>query len=803
MNASKNFTALHATVSAAVFTALTAGTAHAQTASPSVAEIIVTAQKRTQSLQDVPIVVTAVSGQMLQDAGVRDIKDLTILTPGLLVTSTTGDNVTTARIRGVGTVGDNPGLESSVGIVIDGVYRPRNGVGFGDLGELERIEVLKGPQGTLFGKNTSAGVINIITAKPSDKFEAHSEVTAGNYNAFAASQSVSGPLSDTLGARLFAGVRRREGFYDVNTGGVASARGSKESANQNFYTLRGQLRYAPTSDLDFRLIADYTKRDEDCCLSVGINAGPSQALLTALAGTKAADSRPFERVAYANRGTLQKITDKGLSLEANWDLDALGGATLTSVTGAREWRSLNGQDSDFSLGDLLYRPEDGTFQVHFKQFSQELRLAGKTGGLDWLIGGFFADEKLNYNSALLQGRNLEPYVGLAFSGGANPALLSTLAARPFGTLVLPGLGQTDTFDQHSKSYAVFTNDSLTLGKLELTVGLRYTTEDKDLDAHYMNTSQGAACAASLARVPQISAALGAATPTYLATVCAVFADPAFNNVVTSQTRKEKEWSGTVKAAYRFNPQVLSYVSYARGYKAGGFNLDRARIGIGVINPNTSFPGEFVDSYEAGLKTTLFDRSLLANASGFYQKYEGFQLNTFTGISFIVTSIPKVVSKGVDADIVWYTPVEGLSFQGGVTYAVTQYGTFTPGAGVSPRLSGARISFAPLWSATMAGTFEHSISENLEFRSNVSLKYTSSYNTGSDLAPGKLQKELTLVNARVGIGAKEEGWTVEAWAQNLTNEDYYQVVFDATLQTGQLNAFLGQPRTYGLTLRFKY
>src|SRR3989338_9371055 len=201
---------LRASASAAVLSGLFAGAAYAQDAAEqnSVDAIIITATKREQSLQDVPVVVTAVSGQLMQDAGVKDIKDLTILTPGLTVTSTSNETVTTARIRGVGTVGDNPGLESSVGVVIDGVYRPRNGVGFGDLGEMERIEVLKGPQGTLFGKNTSAGVINVMTKEPEFGFGANGELTFGNYNAKGAAASVTGPLyEDKLAGRLYVAAR--------------------------------------------------------------------------------------------------------------------------------------------------------------------------------------------------------------------------------------------------------------------------------------------------------------------------------------------------------------------------------------------------------------------------------------------------------------------------------------------------------------------------------------------------------------------------------------------------------------------
>ncbi|MFN4186324.1 MAG: TonB-dependent receptor plug domain-containing protein, partial [Hyphomonas sp.] len=181
--------------------------------------------------------VTALSGELMQDAGVKDIKDLQILTPGLTVTSTSNETVTTARIRGVGTVGDNPGLESSVGVVIDGVYRSRNSVGFGDLGELERIEVLKGPQGTLFGKNTSAGVINIITERPSFDPSVSAELTAGNFGAIGGSVSATGPLSDMIAGRIFVAHRERDGFYDVNVGD--GPRTLTEDNTQDYWTGRG------------------------------------------------------------------------------------------------------------------------------------------------------------------------------------------------------------------------------------------------------------------------------------------------------------------------------------------------------------------------------------------------------------------------------------------------------------------------------------------------------------------------------------------------------------------------------------
>src|SRR5690349_11496072 len=304
--------------------------------------IIVTAQKREQSLQDVPIVVTAVSEQLLKDTGVKDIKDLTILAPGLLVTSTTSETITTARIRGIGTVGDNPGLESSVGIVIDGIYRPRNGVGFGDLGELERIEVLKGPQGTLFGKNTSAGVINVVTKRPSFDFGGDVELTAGDYGAKEGSATITGPFSGTIAGRLYVASRERDGYLDVVRGN--GPRVETDDSDRKFKTARGQVLFQPSEALDIRLTADYTDRDENCC-------GAPQAVLSPTAGVLAVlnalspgvslrnPADPFDRVAYANRSTEQSVKDKGASVELNWDTSAFGGSTLTSITGWRDWET--------------------------------------------------------------------------------------------------------------------------------------------------------------------------------------------------------------------------------------------------------------------------------------------------------------------------------------------------------------------------------------------------------------------------------------------------------------------------------
>jgi outer membrane receptor protein involved in Fe transport len=771
--------------------------------------VIVTAQKREQNLQDVPITVTAIGSQLLQDSGVRDIKDLTLLTPGLLVTSSSSEVSTTARIRGIGTVGDNMGLESSVGVVIDGVYRPRNGVGFGDLGELERIEVLKGPQGTLFGKNTSAGVINVITKKPEFEFGSTVELSAGNLGAQDLGVSVTGSLGDKVAGRFHATKRKRDGLYDVSTGGVMRPH---EDATRDMWAARGQLLIQPGESLTALISADYATRDESCCLATQINDGPTAALIDAVSldtgVSRPAD--PFARLAFADRPSNQEIKDKGGAVELSFDLPF---GRIASLTAVREFKSNLGQDADYTTADVLWRNNDGPNGSVFKQISEELRFSGESDRFDWLFGAFYANEELDSNSNLSYGSDFETYYSLVLSAGMAPTLVNALTGRPAQTAYPAGAGYQDQFEQRSDSFAVFTNDTFRVtDKLALTLGARYTKEQKDLDAFYRNSDGGAGCAASRARYAVIAGALPAtAVPGWFNFGCATFADPIYNNVATSQSIDESEVSGTFKAAYNFTPDLMTYLSFARGYKASGFNFDRERDPLPatpmgpplfVLDSDTSFRPEIVDSYELGLKFASANNKVRLNSSLFHQKFEDFQLNTFTGISFVVVSIPEVTSQGVDIDFD-LAPIENLVFNAGVTYAETEYGDFTPPFAALFRLPNSQMSFAPEWSGSLAVTYEQNLGSSLLWRGNVGAKYTSEYNTGSDLNPIKLQDALTLVNARFGFGAQDKKWLVEAWAQNLTDEEYYQVVFDGTLQTGTYDAYLGAQRTYGVTVRFQF
>ncbi|MDQ3289194.1 MAG: TonB-dependent receptor [Pseudomonadota bacterium] len=827
-----------------------AAAAGAQDEAPTtLSAITVTAQKREEALQDVPVSMVALGEQVLQDTGVRDVKDLQVLVPGLTVTSTQSDAQTTIRIRGIGTVGDNAGLESSVGVVIDGVYRPRNGVGFGDLGEVERIEVLKGPQGTLFGKNTSAGVVNVITRRPHYGTTVEGEITVGNYDALGVAGSFNTAIGDNAAFRVYAAKRKRDGFLDVNTG--AGPRTETEDNNQNFHSLRGQLLLEPTDSLDINIIADFTSREEICCASVTTVRGGTASIVDALAfGPGVAPvADPFARVAYSNRSTESDIKDKGISIESNWITPWFGEATLTSITAQREWDSINGLDFDYSSADLLYRPANADESLTaFDTFSQEYRLTGATESVDWMVGLFYADEDLDRNESYRVGNAYEPYLSIALLSLINPAFgasptaprfLADASGRAPGT-VFSNFSSLDQHRQNSKSLALFTNNTWHATEaLDLTLGLRYTREKKELTSNYSNPGGSPGCAAMLGPGGQQriagallargvpAAALSTVIPQVIGFSCLPWANPLHNGRSTFQEREENEWSGTVKAAYRWNENVMTYASAARGYKAGGFNLDRVQSsnglssgGQGIIPVNdTSFEGEFVDSFELGAKTTWADGNLLLNATLFHQTYEDFQLNSFLGTSFVVRSIPEAVSQGIDTEMLWQpAAVRGLMLQAGVTYADTRYGDEIPGGDfVEPtgqlyKLPGSRVSFAPLWSGSGSATYQWDFGNRMIGRFNIGTKYMSDYNTGSDLDVEKQQEGFAVWNARVGIGAKNRSWMVELWGQNIFDEEYVQVGFDAPLQNvspqpnhpfNSFNAFLGAPATYGVTLRVNY
>ena len=568
------------------------------------------------------------------------------------------------------------------------------------------------------------------------------------------------------------------------------------------------------------------------------------------------------REGYANRDYAQYIEDYGASAEFNWDLSV---GTLTSITALRNWRIQGRSDSDYSQADLLYVPGGGP-GTEFQTFTQEIRLAGEVGRLDWLVGAFYSDETIKRTFSfvtgsqyaqyfagldnILAGGTMTPGLGNAPSAGASAVVNNLYDELYTGAFAMPvgagTAGYSDQYRQEGSSLAFFTHNIFALtDRTDLTVGLRFTHEEKTLVADFNTIWDGEATLDAAITDAEADAGLPAGTlAAYsncntavspggsLATVIAVarsgYCVPWLRDDLDAigydQDRSENEWSGVISLHHNFTDAIAGYASFSRGYKGGGFNLDRnfASIFTGG-SPNTSFAAELVDAYELGAKTTWFGGDFLFNIAAYHNEYENFQLNTFNGIQFVVTSVPSVEVDGVEIDSTWRTPIEGLSLQGGVAYNDARYGEdCTPalscGGWVQSnrnpitaeptllRLPGSQLTNSPEWTATTAITYHRPIG-SLMGLFYLDARYVGDQNTGSDLPPSKEQPAYTLVNGRIGIGPADERWSLEVWARNLTDEDYGQIMFDVPLQLGTAGptqgAFLGDPRTYGVTLRARF
>ncbi|MDC7676848.1 TonB-dependent receptor [Asticcacaulis machinosus] len=752
-----------------------------------VTEVVVTAQKRAEPLATTPLSVAVVTGDQLRQAGAHDLKDLQSLTPSLIVTSTANEAQTTARLRGIGTVGDNPGLESSVGVVIDGVVRARTATAMSDLGEVERIEILKGPQSGLFGKGASAGLIQVVTKTPEWQARQALELTAGEQGTLGVAGYATGPLSDTVAGSLNLTYRSRDGQYKVHTGN--GPRSDDRDNDQNYYSARGQLVFVPNDTVRVRVIGDYTKRDENCCAGVAIAKGATSAYIDLLApDSGVAQTINVEgREVWSNRSTAQSLTDAGISVETTVRLSET--VDLTSITAARHWDHTNGYDADFSTADIYYREPDGGFGNRFDTLSQELRIAGRTPKLDWMVGLYLSSEDLTRHDQYIYGPAYEPYLGLLLSAGANINRVSQLTGRPVGQSFVAGEGMNDVYNQKERNIALFTDNSWYVTQtVTATLGLRVNKQDKNLISRHTNSDGGVACAAAQ------SVNIGG-----VGTICQSFANPAFNNLSYGQSHEEEATTGSFRVKWQALPSLMTYVSYARGWKGAGYNLDREQTATFAADKDTSFAAETSESYEVGLKGRWLRGRLALDAAVFDQSFEDFQLNTFLGTSFLVKSIPELKSRGVEFETRYSIPSAGLKLWGGATFAEAQFGPQTV-AGL-PKLTNHRAAFAPKWSVTSGIDYQREVA-NWMLRANLTARYNSAYNTGSDLAAIKVQEAFTLLNGRLSLSKPDDSVAVELWGQNLTDETYYQVVFGAPFQSGTFNAFLCQPRTLGLTLRLR-
>lgn len=468
--------------------------------------ILVTASKREATLQETPIAVSVTTADVIEDSQARDLLDLQTLVPSLRVNQLQSSANTNFIIRGFGNGANNAGIEPSVGVFIDGVYRSRSAAQIGDLPNLQRVEVLRGPQSTLFGKNASAGIISIVTRPPQFEFGGSAEFSYGNFNAIVARADVTGPISDTVAFSVSGNLNKRDGYVeDLNLG--------IDNNERNRWGVRGQLLFEPNPDLSFRMIADYDKIDENCCSVVNIVDGPTGNAIRALGGTVISNDR-FGTTNALNFASVNEIENYGVSLQADY---ALGAVDLTAITSYRGVRSFGDQDIDFTTADIVQRSEGrGVLDT----YTLELRAASDFDGpINFLVGGFFFKEDIETNGALEYGADFKGYADL-LTGGAYSSLEPTLRALvpgiPAGTFGGQGQGRMTNFLFDNEAISIFGQlDFAITDSLTFTVGGNYTNDRKSVIQNNVSTDV-------FSGIDLVQAGVAAGVPAVVA------ADPAFN-----------------------------------------------------------------------------------------------------------------------------------------------------------------------------------------------------------------------------------------------------------------------------------
>lgn len=813
-------------------------------------EIVVTATKRQESLQDVPIAVTAISATQLERVGVADLRDLGSVSASFnMSASQTESQGSNLRLRGVGTTGNNIGLESAVGVFLDGVYLSRPGVALGDLFDVEQIEVLRGPQGTLFGRNTSAGALNITTRRPDfEQSEIWASATAGNFDAYNIQLGGNLPVSDDLAFRLSGAVRKQDGYLKSATGA--------ESMTRDRYTLRGQMLWAFSDTADLRVIADYADAKEECCDAAIIHETPLVAAGAYAAAGLPANGGVFESgtSALKNRKSNAEqfknpFEQWGISAELNWEMGDVSG---TYIGAYREFKAKSVQFDFVGIDVYSVRPEEtqgwDTFD-DIETWTHELRFTGEWGRLDWLVGAYYSDEKIVEQQGLGLGTDYSRNISAtAWYGGILPAFgaaLPALAGVPLATggtfadvlaaqdparAFAGGVDSATAFaqneyEQDSRSWSIFTHNRLALtDRLDLVVGLRYSDEKKD-GSFVQFAAENNACLNTLAN----GAALAAAAPGVVtgniqaltaAFMCFPFATPADTGVpilpaTFDETFEDDELIYTGSLVYAFDDAVTGYLTFTHGFKSGGFNLD-STAAVGGADPR--FDSELVDAWELGIKSELWDRRLRANFALFSMEMEDFQVLEFTGVQFVTFNVPKAESRGAELELL-ASVTDGLDLNLAVTYADAEYpSNCAPDTAPAQvlRLCGGKLTNAPEWVVVGGFNYDGQIGADLSYFISANVRWEDDRRTSTQwrtsTAPGAapllfdIQDSHAKVNLRLGIGDVAERWTVEVWGNNIFDKQTRNVTANTPLRgadpfgTASRIAFIEAPRTYGVTFR---
>ncbi|WP_277978988.1 TonB-dependent receptor [Sphingomonas phyllosphaerae] len=752
-------------------------------------DVTVTARRRAEDAQRVPASLSVVGGDLIDRSYTVNTQGLTTLIPSLNYSSANPRN-TAFTIRGLGSSvvavsQANDGLEPGVGFYVDQVYHARPATAAFDFADIEQVEELRGPQGTLFGKNTTAGALNITTRAPSFTQEGFAELSYGEYNFAQAKGWVSGPITDNIAYRVSGVSTRRDGVIDnVRTGRDTNTLGTQ--------AVRGQLLFKPDDAIQMRLIADFTNFQAYCCGQVYLRTGTSlrsagrqfggRSGLAAQFGYAPASTNPYDRKTDIDGPLGVDTNEGGVSAITDWNL---GFATLTSVSAWRFWNWDAENDRDYTglpvqLSQHIPSRQD--------QYSQELRLASNGDGpLSYVVGLYGFRQRLTGRPISIYGPAAARYLIGTTTGANNTPVPSNL---------LDGYGQDGRTDFRSLNYAAFGEVNYRIvPAVTATLGLRYTQEDKD--GYYTTTVSGGPATTSTAL---INARLGVLRPqSYEA------------------HDSDGSLSGRGNLAWQVTGQTMAYASYARGFKSGGINmsglpLDNANqpvLATAVVRPERN------ETYEVGVKNTLFDRRLILNLDAFYTKVHDFQatvvensLTQTVQLRGYLSNIPEVTVKGVEADVTALI-LPGLSARTSAAYSDGEYSDYPAGpcplevqtaATTQCSLTGRRLASLPRFAITAGLDYVRPLGDGA-LTLHVDTASRSGYNGDPSLSRFTYIRGYNLTNANIGYRFAS-GLELIVWARNLLDADYIQ---NLTIQAGNSGLILGSPsdpRTIGGTLRLR-
>ncbi len=729
-------------------------------------KVTVTARRREEDSQKVPTPITVLGGETLETQRISRVQDLQQVLPSVNVAYIHARQSSVA-VRGIGNNPASDGLEGSAGIYLDNVYLGRPGMAVFDLLDIEQLELLRGPQGTLFGKNTTAGVLNISTRAPTFTAERTVEVSGGQDGYFQGRGTVSGPLGETLAGRLSAYRTRDDGYIkNIHDDNYLNG-GERQGA-------RGQLLFEPNEDFSLRWIADYNEEDSSNGSMVVYGAAERFWQRAALVGASPLRD-PQRRKVNINGRQHVSVHQGGSSLEANWNL--AGGYRLTSISAYRYWHFTPANDEQLNVSAI----NDTGVEVHDRQFSQEIRLASPTGGaFDYVVGAYAFRQNLGNKTFTSYGPLADLYLL-----GANLGALNDTYSKANGKI------ETDSF-------ALFAQGTWHLTeRLDFTAGLRGTYEEKNAKVERFAPLGGAAVGGVGAAVR--NGQLGA-----------------YDSGDLSQYNFAP--SALLSLSYQFSDDLLGYASLSHGEKSGGVNLAVGSAPSAGADSLLVGP-ERANDAELGLKSTLFDRRLLLNANLFWTGIHGYQATTLyqapgsTQLVQVLANAGSVRSRGLEFEAT-ALPLRGLTLNFNGSYNDVTYLSFKdapcpaevstrPGAQSSCDLTGQRVVGASKWIANLNGEYQWRLDDRFQPYVSASYAYRSAAEGTLDNSDLSKIDGYALVNLAAGLRSDlgDGQLDTSVWLKNAFDKDYYLSAFASI--NGSYTASVGQPRTLGVSLRYDF